>query len=327
VTHTAAEKAGLKRVRQPTAAIAGLSGGCTMVDSYYMVPVVDGDDKVRNVKAMGVDRIATLAARDVPTDIERRLPQARDFGKRLARPAGDVEMLIGMGNQGWMPKHVGSSRIEGDNLRLMQSLLSPRCILMGSAKAADPGDGTQGSARDRPRESRRPSGKKLELRLADGVQVMMAMMLVMLAGMPECTAFRAYDCNNQSSQIEQYSLLAPSRAATWRRCTPSSGSSTEKSCRSRRSGWCRLPGARRPRRSSRRYEKFHDPIVIDSADCRLAAKTGRFKLNGKDYPFEMNVRRSVIVNLVGVLDNNGNCEVRLFEVNGVPQKSQMATAM
>jgi hypothetical protein len=37
----------------------------------------------------------------------------------------------------------------------------------------------------------------------------MAMMLVMLAGMPECTAFRAYDCNYQSTQIEQYSILDP----------------------------------------------------------------------------------------------------------------------
>ncbi len=35
------------------------------------------------------------------------------------------------------------------------------------------------------------------------------MMLFMMAGLPECTAFRAYDCNNQSSQIEQYSLLDP----------------------------------------------------------------------------------------------------------------------
>jgi hypothetical protein len=61
VTHAAAKKAGLKWVWQPTAAIAGLSGGCTMVDSYYMVLVVEGDDKVWSVKAMGVNRIATLA--------------------------------------------------------------------------------------------------------------------------------------------------------------------------------------------------------------------------------------------------------------------------
>jgi hypothetical protein len=77
VTHAAAEKAGLKRVRQPTSAIAGLSGGCTMVDSYYMVPVVDGDDKVRSVKAMGVSRITTLEVTDVPADIVERFPQAR----------------------------------------------------------------------------------------------------------------------------------------------------------------------------------------------------------------------------------------------------------
>jgi hypothetical protein len=30
-----------------------------------------------------------------------------------------------------------------------------------------------------------------------------------------------------------------------------------------------------------RYDKFRDPIVIDPAGCWLAAKTGRFKINGK----------------------------------------------
>ena len=55
-----------------------------VVDSYYMVPVIDGDDKVRSVKAMGVDCIATLAATDVPTDIGRRLPQAKGFEEKLA---------------------------------------------------------------------------------------------------------------------------------------------------------------------------------------------------------------------------------------------------
>jgi hypothetical protein len=75
------------------------------------------------------------------------------------------------------------------------------------------------------------------------------------------------------------------------------------------------------------YAKFHDPIVIEPADCQQAAKTGRFKLNGKDYPFEMNVRRPVVVDLVGGLDNDGNCEVGLYEVNGVPLRNQMAMVM
>jgi hypothetical protein len=279
VTHAAAEKAGLKRVRQPTAALAGLSGGYTMVDSYYMVPVLDGDNKVRSVKAMGVNRIATLAATDAPTDIERRLPQAKGFGKRLARPAGDVEMLIGMDNQGWMPKHVGSSQVEGDNLRLMQSVLSPRCILMRSAKTADPGDDTQGSVGDRPRGSRQPGRRKLELQLTDGMQVMMAAMLVMLAGMPECTSFRAYDCNNQSSQIEQYSLLDPEPCGNMEKVyaierelygeivqikkerlvqvTRCMATQTVKST------YCGFQSRSGPEL----YAKFHDPIVIVPADC------------------------------------------------------------
>jgi hypothetical protein len=50
-----------------------------MVDSYYMymVPVVDGDDVVRVVKALGVDHIATLAAADVTEDIVTRLPRPK----------------------------------------------------------------------------------------------------------------------------------------------------------------------------------------------------------------------------------------------------------
>jgi hypothetical protein len=88
VTRATAERAGLKLMRQPAAAIAGLGGRCTMVDSYYMVPVVDGDDKVRSVKALGVDHIAALAATDIPIDIGRRLPEAKGFEEKLARPAG-----------------------------------------------------------------------------------------------------------------------------------------------------------------------------------------------------------------------------------------------
>jgi hypothetical protein len=66
-----------------------------------------------------------------------RLPRTKGFAEKLARPAGDVEMLIGMDNLGWMPMHVESSRFENDNLRLMQSVLSPRCILMGSVRVPE----------------------------------------------------------------------------------------------------------------------------------------------------------------------------------------------
>ena len=96
----AAAKAGLERKRQASAAIAGLGGRCTMIDSYYMVPVVDGDGVVRVVRALGVDHIATLAAADVTGDVVTRIPQTEGFAEKLARPTGDVEMLIGMDNQG-----------------------------------------------------------------------------------------------------------------------------------------------------------------------------------------------------------------------------------
>jgi hypothetical protein len=339
VTHAAAVKAGLEQKRQTPAAIAGLGGQCTMVDSYYMVPVIDGNDKVRVVKALGVDHITTLAASEVTEDIVTRLPRTKGFVEKLARLAGDVEMLVGMDNQGWMPMHMESSRVEGDNLRLMQSVLSLRCILMGSARAPDQGSDTQGSAVGPPQAFRRPRGRRPGPQPLSSLRVMTTMMLFMLAVLPECAAFRAYDCNNQSSQIEQYSLLNPEpcgnmekvhaierelygeiiqikkeRLVQVTRCT---ATQTIKSV------YCGFQSRSGPER----YAQFHDPIVIEQADCRMAAKTGRFKLNGKDYPFEMNVRRAIIVDLVGGLDNDGNCEVGLNEVNGVPLRNQMATAM
>ncbi len=209
VTHAAAAKAGLERKRQVSAAIAGLGGRCTMVDSYYMVPVVDGDDVVRVVKALGADHIATLAAADITEDIVMRIPRTEGFAEKLARPAGDVEMLIGMDNQSWMPMHVESSRLENDNLRLMQSALSPRCILMGSVRMPEQGRGTQGSVVSTPVAIKQPGGRRSGFLPRNNMRVLMTMMLLMLAGLPECVAFRAYDCNSQSSQIEQYSLLDP----------------------------------------------------------------------------------------------------------------------
>jgi hypothetical protein len=185
VTHAAAVKAGLERKRQVPAAIAGLGSRCTMVDSYYMVPVVDGDDVVRVMKALGVDHIATVAAADITEDIVMRLPRTKGFVEKLARPAGNVEMLIGMDNQGWMPMHVESSRVENDNLRLMQSVLSPRCILMGSFRMPDQGRGTQGSAASPPVAFKKPGRRRPGPQPQNSLRVMMTMMLVMLAGLSE----------------------------------------------------------------------------------------------------------------------------------------------
>ena len=152
-------------------------------------------------------------------------------------------------------------------------------------------------------------------------------------------AFRAFDCNSQSSQVEQYSLLDPEpcgnmekvhaierelygeivqikkeRLVQVTRCTAT------QTIKTAHCGWQSHSG---PERNA----KFHDSITIEPADCRLAAKMGRFKLNGKEHPFEMNVRQGVTVELVGGLDDYGNCRVGVFHLNGVTLESQMATAM
>jgi hypothetical protein len=55
--------------------------------------------------------------------------------------------------------------------------------------------------------------------------------------------------------------------------------------------------------------KFRTPLTIEPSDCRLSAKLGRIKINGKEHPFEMGVKTDFSVYLVGGLDAQGNCEV------------------
>ncbi len=110
--------------------------------------------------------------------------------------------------------------------------------------------------------------------------------ILLLAGLPGCVAFRAFDCNSQSSQIEQYSLLDPEpcgnmekvhaierelygeivqikkeRLVQVTRCTATETVVTQ------HCGWQSHSGPGR-------YAKFHDPITIEPAECRQAVKTG-----------------------------------------------------
>jgi hypothetical protein len=88
-------------------------------------------------------------------------------------------------------------------------MLSLHCILMGSARAPDQGSDTQGSAVGPPQAFRMPRGRRPGPQPLSSLRVMTIMMLFMLAVLLECAAFRHSDCNNQSSQIDQYSLLDP----------------------------------------------------------------------------------------------------------------------
>jgi hypothetical protein len=58
ITHATVEEAGLEWVKQSTTAVAGLDGKCVDISFHYIVPIVDGNDKVGVVKAMGVGSIA-----------------------------------------------------------------------------------------------------------------------------------------------------------------------------------------------------------------------------------------------------------------------------
>jgi hypothetical protein len=108
--------------------VLGLGGKCLESTCFYVVPFVDSCNEIQTLGATGMAQITSFGASVLPSDIEERLPLARGWAARLARPAEDADLLIGLDNQSWMPRHVSSSLMEGDNLRLMQSVLGPACM-------------------------------------------------------------------------------------------------------------------------------------------------------------------------------------------------------
>ena len=112
---------------------------------------------------------------------------------------------MGLDNSGWMPVFVANSALEGDNLRLMRSVLNGKLILMGRS-AVRPLESKKrvSSWRQVERVSKRlrSEGNSNTIRL-------MTMLLLMIGGSPQANAFRAYDCNNTSAPLEHYSLLEP----------------------------------------------------------------------------------------------------------------------
>ncbi len=107
------------------------------------MPFVDAGDEIQTLRAMGVARISSLGASAPPSDVDGRFPLATGWAARLGRPAEEADLLIGLDNQRWMPRHVSSSLMEGDNRRLMQSVLGPTCMLMGRAAITAPAEANQ----------------------------------------------------------------------------------------------------------------------------------------------------------------------------------------
>jgi hypothetical protein len=98
-----------------------------------------------------------MSTRSVPDNIVERFLQANGWGSKLARPAKEVELLNGMDNQGWMPHYMGESLVEGDNLRLMQSVLG-RAGLHTDRKRQGGGTGWRRSG-----EQRSPGGREIRI--------------------------------------------------------------------------------------------------------------------------------------------------------------------
>ncbi len=103
ITHDAADRAGLTPIRHSARLVSGLGGKCLESTCFYVIPFMDGKDEIQTLRATGVARITSFGASAPPHDIEGRFPLAKGWAERLARAAGEVDLLIWLDNQRWMP--------------------------------------------------------------------------------------------------------------------------------------------------------------------------------------------------------------------------------
>jgi hypothetical protein len=128
----------------------------------------------------------------------------------LEQPAVEIDLLICLDNQRWIPKHEDSSRMNGDNLRLMYSSLSRMYMLMGRSREIAAKKKNFGAERS-PTKRVQSLGSQTATngRQTNWLQIVLAVMAILMAWAPCTKAFQAFDCNNASPPVKQYLLLDP----------------------------------------------------------------------------------------------------------------------
>ncbi len=230
--------------------------------------------------------------------------------------------------------------MDGDNLRLMYSSLGGMYMLMRQSRE-------NGTKKKNLGAERSPKGHGQSLgsqtagngRRINWLQVASAVMMILAAGALCAKAFQAFNCNNASAPVEQYSLLDPEpcgnlqKLHTIKRELQGEIMQIQKeqlikvtrcwvyeTITLQYCGWQSRAGVVQ-------YLKFREPLTIEPSDCRILAKTYKIKINSKEQDFEMGVTTSFSTYLKGGLDVGNNCEVGVYEVNKVELGGQVTQAI
>jgi hypothetical protein len=170
------------------------------------------------------------------------------------------------------------------------------------------------------------------------VQMVMTLLALMLTGAPQIYGFQAYDCNNASAPLEQYSLLEPEpcpdmlKQHELERNLEGEIVQLKKECliHTTRCQVCETIQTKfcgfQSRAGATRYIKLREALNVEPADCRLAEKTGRIKINGKEQVIQIEVSTSFHTYLKGGVDINNNCEVGTYEYDGKEYTKQVVLA-
>jgi hypothetical protein len=133
ITHEAAKRTGLQPIQQQRKSVLGLKGVKIASTCFYMVPMVDCDEDMQVIIALGVTRIAWMDKGTLPPEMRTRVPRWTGEDVDLRQDQSHVDLLLGQDNGRWLPTHLDSSELPFDNLRLMMSRFDKCYILMGSA--------------------------------------------------------------------------------------------------------------------------------------------------------------------------------------------------
>ena len=170
------------------------------------------------------------------------------------------------------------------------------------------------------------------------IQRVMTLLALMLTGAPRIYGFQAYDCNNASAPLEQYSLLEPEPCPDMlkqhelernlegeivqlkkERLIHTTRCQVYETIQSQYCGFQSRAGATR-------YLKMREALNVEPADCRLAERTGKIKINGKEQVIQIGVSTSFHTYLKGGVDINNDCQVGTYEYGGKEYTKQVVLA-
>jgi hypothetical protein len=136
VRRESARRLGFRPAQVAQRIVNGLGGAATTVTGCHFLPLVDVRGKHQGICAFEVEEITAVAETRLPPWAREVFPSVRAHMPWMDKPAGPIELLIGLDNSQWLPVFLEDSKEPAVNMRLIKSSFGHMFMVTGSRGTA-----------------------------------------------------------------------------------------------------------------------------------------------------------------------------------------------